>query len=359
MPSLGHCVILDAYLSRNLGDDLMVRSLIESKPKTRFYASNKTSTSGPSLDALGNLSYLSTLRCLLLLILGRGSFAIVGGSMFMDRHSAPLITRLRMGRKFGRRILCGGLSRLWGRKFIIVGVNVGPCETLIGKLSFPLIFRLASHVSVRDSASARLLQKWRVRAPLVAPDLVFSLYGPSDTQRNKIGISVMKWPAQNLLAVAAWYSDLVKVIRSRDESAEIVLLAFQTLGADDGKLADLILRSAVDTQPLRAIEYDGDIEAFMDEFTSCRLIIGTRFHSLVLAIAQQKPIAALCYSSKTAHALTDLGWRGNLLWTDQLADDYLTSLVDRTQAAATILDDAKVLRPNVERSALHIREAWI
>ena len=45
-----------------------------------------------------------------------------------------------------------------------------------------------------------------------------------------------------------------------------------------------IFNSIEDKNQVSMIEYDGDINSFLENLLSCEFIIGTRFHSIVLAL---------------------------------------------------------------------------
>lgn len=57
---------------------------------------------------------------------------------------------------------------------------------------------------------------------------------------------------------------------------------------------------------ITVIEYDGNLKAFLRQFRKCSLIIGSRLHATILAIANNQDFIPISYSTKLDNILNDL-----------------------------------------------------
>ncbi|WP_181642188.1 polysaccharide pyruvyl transferase family protein, partial [Nocardioides massiliensis] len=207
--------ILDGYLCRNAGDDMMIAELCVANPEMRFEAPDLAGGEGPSLTRIPNLSTGRRSPWLLRACLVEG-YVMCGGSMFID-HRQGLRARAQFLRRWMRRILVAMVLRVRRKSVQVVGCNLGPVETPWGRFIFPVFLWLATRVSVRDSASVALLQSWGVDNVEKAPDMVLSyLARPEVTRRlpesglaSAVGVSVMEWPGVPRATVLDRYASMV------------------------------------------------------------------------------------------------------------------------------------------------------
>ena len=345
-------VVVQAYLSRNFGDDLMLFALANSYPETHFWCPSLDFGRGSSLSALRNLHPTTWRAALDLIIRDRASFVIIGGSMFIGRKGMHLKQRLRTSRKLLKWFTLGTLSRIRGQQFCIVGVNIGPIETHWFAFAFKRIFRAAGRVTVRDTPSGNLLEKWKIQRYVVAPDLVFALVDDTAVARvNRVGVSVMSWPHHPVVDVVAWYVELIRALLKEESVDELSLFAFQSLVVDDRIIIDAIVEMFPQDSRVTKVAYVGDIQGFLGEFETCAAFVGTRFHSLVLAIGMGIPLTAICYSDKSVAALEDLGWSQPLFRTSEL------SLSDVGEVAANVVA-AVPFRPDTTFASRHLTDIF-
>ena len=75
------------------------------------------------------------------------------------------------------------------------------------------------------------------------------------------------------------------------------------------KICSIIPREYRDR--VSVIEYVNDIDSFLKKFLSSKFIIGTRFHSIILAWKANIPVFPIVYNSKTSNVIQDYGYSGN------------------------------------------------
>lgn len=346
---------LDAYLFRNLGDDLMVTELVTQNPETIFYCPKLHDWNNSAFRNFQNLRPITSWKQMSICILGIDGVVILGGSMFMDRRGVPWRAHLRHRAAYLRRLALAFLMRIRGRDFDIIGCNIGPIETRVGGFIFRSIFRAATFITVRDSVSATQLSNLGCKQFLLAPDMVFSLVhcsssaAPSADRSLVLGISVIALPNQeHQKTYLDQIAHLVQQVLKRKPEVEVRLLGFQDTLHDDGIAIDAVMARIDPDERVHKVMYRGDIPNFLAMLRTCSYIVGTRFHSVILAIAIGLPCSVISYSRKTDQTLDDLGWPGQIHHSDPLS---LTAV----EAILSEIEHPFIFRPNVAEASYHAK----
>lgn len=96
--------------------------------------------------------------------------------------------------------------------------------------------------------------------------------------------------------------------------------------------------------------YRGNIEQSLDVISSSSLVIGTRFHAMILGWLFNKPVVPIVYSEKMTNVMKDVGFSG--LYTDFNSIDQLDP-VDIVKSMETNFVDITV---QIENSEKHFKE---
>lgn len=219
---------------------------------------------------------------------------IGGGGILVDRHWKAIFLwwrQLREIHKSGKptSFLANSfeLRRAWTRRL------------------FEPFFRSAKSISVRDKASQEFIRSLDLEAELVK-DLAWEVqdlggmegrYGPKE---KKIALALCRWGLgeSQLQALRNF------VQQRRADGYEIVGLAFQTFGDDDREVfAKLDPRIPVKI----------GIEAVLTALRSAELLIGMRYHAVLLAQKYGIPTIALSYQDKVSNLMQESGQSAWLL----------------------------------------------
>jgi colanic acid/amylovoran biosynthesis protein len=244
------------------------------------------------------------------------ALVIMGGSIFQDN---PLYYKYDL-----RRNVLVTLARLLGKAVFIIGCNIGPIYSRRGARYSRYCFALANAISVRDSASFTQLQSWNCRTPFqMGADLIFSYplrpMAPPAAPARRLGISVVNVnrPESETAAYVNKLTELAKAHLLQDTSHEVTLFAFNggASGQNDSVPIARIagnLTSFADRVGVQEYRPNVAISEFLDSFAACDYIVGSRFHSLILALKFGIPFFPIAYSDKSLNLLHDIGYSGDI-----------------------------------------------
>lgn len=119
-------------------------------------------------------------------------------------------------------------------------------------------------------------------------------------------------------------SDTVNYFLEKDITVTLVSFCKRE-GDEDAikKLYELVPNNS----KIESFYYNGNYEGIIHLFAEATYIIGSRFHSIILGIAFQKPVFPIAYNSKTTHYLADLKFPGKQATLDDLPTFTLDDLI--------------------------------
>lgn len=310
--------LVNAYFSKNVGDDLFLKVLFERYPESNWYLLTSNPNYGNVFSHYKNVHILKSLSYNLLGLRRIDLFTkvndyflnyqlydgliIIGGSIFMEGPE------WKNGLE-NRSILPQRFNEL-NKKTFIIGSNFGPFTDSKFADKHKEFFSLFEDICFRDQYSYELFKDLsNVR---LAPDVVFNLKVEKPVKREKsVGFSMINLKNRNELkdyfqAYNYKMIDLINHYISLDYN--IKLFSFCE------KEGDLTISNYIKNQikekhrdNIEIIDYNGDLESFLLKFQACELIIGTRFHSIILALVFGQQLLPIIYSDKTYYVLKDMG----------------------------------------------------
>lgn len=336
-------VLLEMYLNKNLGDDLFLRIIAERYKNARFYvaASNKY----PLVAGLKNVHGRSLVRRIIdkcAGILSRKSKwfgkrfeaeVLLGGSMFIEQKGTRDELKKNIRGRFKNNI-----------PLFILGANFGPYKNNYYLEEYAKVFKKAEDVCFREEYSGGLFKK--LENVRVAPDIVFGLDSEKykAKQEKKVVVSVIDLETrEKLKQFQADYENKILEIAEKYASSgyNVVLMSFCEAEGDKDAINRILQRTS--NSKISSYYYRGNIGEAVRQISSSEIVVGTRFHSVVLGIVFGKKVLPVIYSNKTRNMLEDIGFSGRTIELKNISklkadriDSWLTEYgnVDRLNRAS-------------------------
>ena len=314
-------VLIKAYTSINLGDDLFIKLICEKHPNTKFciIAKREYTTIFKDIKNLKILWYTrdyinskykdnrvvaneKMAKFVNKLSKKCDTYVYIGGSVFIEPKNGN-IYRIKL---FGEE-----LSTF--NKSYIIGSNFGPYYTDdYFKVAKDTIIPNLNHITFRDLDSYSLFSD--LPNTSLAPDVIFSMDTSKyiNEKKKEIGISLIHHLDRDVLAenYNKYLAEIAELIKKHIPLGyTICLLSFCKPERDLAAINDLLNILPESYLPkIRVEEYVGDIEHFMNLFSQFEKVVGTRFHSIILGIKFNCEVIPICYSNKTVNMLHDLNF---------------------------------------------------
>lgn len=319
-------VFIHAYAAGNLGDDLMIRILCTRYPNVRFYLYadavyksrfkdiKNLKVYAPSdsyvvyMDRFLNKIKHTEMGLWKFLIRRSNATVHIGGSVFTqheDNYAAALHLDFELCR----------LSHL----LYVVGANFGPFTDDNYYKDYQKLFAGYKDICFRDRYSYELHKNLpNVR---YAPDVVFN-YKTGHTCRPKKQVLISPIYMENrggkysICQYTESYMDFLVHISLEFLNLEydVKFISFCAFQQDDQAIALLLERlkkeAAENSRPnimehVSACYYDQNMTECLQAFEESELVIGTRFHSVILGWLYGKRTLPVVYDNKTVQVLKD------------------------------------------------------
>jgi polysaccharide pyruvyl transferase CsaB len=203
----------------------------------------------------------------------------------------------------------GGLM-LWAKRSGLTTIawaqGLTPLKRKVNEWFTRKVFQTIDRVSVRDHASALMLQTWGIKA-LVAPDPVWGL----EADRSA---PIWQLPAPRIALALRPHPDLdeqkLEVIKTaliffqKATDVHILLVPFQP--RKDYAIAQY-LHQAMPHSTIVTLERPQGLKGL---FAGVEMTIGMRFHSLVMGLAEQSRCWAISYDPKVTQLMTEFNLPG-------------------------------------------------
>ena len=314
-------IMLYAYLDNNIGDDLMIRLLIQRFPEHEFYLYTDKSLVKYALGDLENLifrprdAWKQDMDFL-------DAHVSIGGSIFQALTKRQKVWRLKRLSKLSR------LKRS-GLTIATLGSNFGPLSGWLGLKLIEWEVRKNDLVTVRDKEAFQMLEDFKkVRNYHLADDIVYELDNKGLEAFAKtygLGISAYRsmQPGEKNLE---HYRALARIADGyvKKTGKKVALLAFDCERENDLSAAHHIHHLAEEKAAMDIVPYLGDPRPFLTKFRACEKMIAIRFHSAILADLYQIPFLPVIYSNKMQNFLDDRAFEGRALKLNELDDKLET-----------------------------------
>jgi polysaccharide pyruvyl transferase WcaK-like protein len=259
------------------------------------------------------------------------------------------------------------LARLTRTRLLVPSIGAGPIRGFLGRFIIRRIVAAADFISVRDPFSAELLHSIGVTRDLpVRPDMAYGYPLPEPPPRGdrraiRVGVNVMAhedpryWPKGDGSRFDAYLDKMVEFVeRLLAGGHEVVVFSSQT-SADALVAADLL--AAMGDRGLR--DYGRLRNAFPEiagaadlvrTIQSCDYVVASRFHSVLIPLTAGIPTLGLAYHAKTEELFARVDRREWCLDIDAFSPDDLSSAF-----AALRAEDSELIREQLRSRAADLR----
>lgn len=295
-------ILVRAYCQSNLGDDLFVLHLAKKYPKVRFFLYAVGENQKPFQGAVNVRLPNNWDR-----IRRKGNHLMHRQDLFDGRGMNASVT-------IGGSILWEGAPLDFvqpGQPSFLIGAN---CEKKYSPEFFHQLraaIEKANGCCFRDSASYEKFSD----LPNVswAPDVLFDyVTGLPAQEGSGIGISVVsqKGVFQKDALRETYYEAIAQLcMRCIEQNVPVRILSFCKSEGDEEAIA-AILQKIPRREKIAVSTYRGNSRAFLGEMNTCKTIVATRFHAMILGWVMGKNVVPIVYNSKQTQVLQDCDFRG-------------------------------------------------
>lgn len=291
-------ILLDGYLDKNLGDDLMLCLAAYGLRGHKIYMNDVPKLPIAARDAKGVKPDLK--------------LTVTGSGFLVYNYKT---TFLRIREMLEDRLKC---------RRAVISCNI---STFPNKLAERVIKKQLSRfdfITVRDKYSYEYIKS---NLPEVKceyyPDIVFSLAGGAIADRpceGALGICAYSRLGGNTTdeGFAALADEYIEKTGNK-----VLLFALNAGNENDLKTAERIKSLMKHGAMAEILKYD----AILSNIKRCSKIIGIRFHSVVISLVAGVEVIPAVYSEKTTRMLEDIGFSGRIFGLDRLDFEELREAV--------------------------------
>lgn len=304
-------ILLNAYLNLNFGDDLFLKILFDRYPNTKWILPKGGSVYKRVFENYKNViikeNIFFKIRKKLNMVEKNKFYSsydaglYIGGSIFMQ------IPNWESQYKERKEVIESFYKKK--KPYFILGSNFGPFTKEEFKELYRDLFSKSKDICFREKYSYDMFKELdNVR---IAPDIVFQLPVHSRKKiKDSIGISLIDLSdREDLVVYEKEYCSKIKevVIKGIDLGKSITFFSFCKAQGDE-KVIEKIIESIGEEykNKIKTVYYSGNIDDFLNKFSSMENIIGTRFHACVLSQVFNQGLYPIIYSNKTLNVLEDI-----------------------------------------------------
>lgn len=327
-------IVLYFYSCANLGDDLFVKTLAEYFCECRIRLIANPKCVPKNLGSNVSLHPYSVLRlligklrsivgennrmgilaqhlddhCLRMIASYSDAYVYIGGSIFMEHVRG--VESEDFSNQEKPKFDLESTPQAQGNSFVI-GANLGPVYSLGYWKRIRESLKGYTHVCLRDWASySRVRDLAHVH---YAPDVLFLTPKPHVVDRGEnvvISLVEMERHTADTTVVDSYYQIMAETVNILCQRGIPVTLVSFCQWEGDEQAIDRVMTMVQDAKGISRLCYHRDAAPILECIAGASYVIGSRFHSTILAISFGKPVFPVAYNCKTEHYLQDLGFSG-------------------------------------------------
>lgn len=307
-------VLVSAYFAKNVGDDLFLKLLFERYENVNWYLLTADQQYKmifknyphvniiPLYREIGHINMFIMFSKLFNHFKKYDAFVMIGGSIFMQNEDWQ--------KTYSLRIEIMKLLKKYHIPSYIIGANFGPYQDKAFKEKYFNHFKSYTGICFRDLYSYQLFDQ--LDNVVVAPDAVFTL-NRTEIKPNKKYIGISPIYLHNRVELRPYekqyyfkHKEIIQYYVERNYTVR--LFSFCQYEGDLRGITEIMnLVTEEMKQDIEVINYTGNLNNFLQQFQACSVIIGTRFHSLILAMKFKQRFLPIIYSDKIVNSLKGIG----------------------------------------------------
>ncbi len=263
------CLLIGNYGVSNIGDEALREYFVSTFTEVHWTV---LGTDVPRLP-FGFRSFFRLWPKTIVAIARADMIVFGGGSLFTDSESV---------------VACvlwwwhGIVACLFQKRLVLAFQGVGPFRTVFGELLAKWIFTHATFISVRDEASHRRIQGWKLRCtPLLTFDPAFSVFAerkPMQNAKRILGII----PRQN--SDDQFFVEVSSAVKKPFDEVRILLMQPDE---SERSIAEKIRAMTGGTASIVPIT---SVHQLLTEISGAREILTQRYHGVLAALAIGIPV---------------------------------------------------------------------
>jgi polysaccharide pyruvyl transferase WcaK-like protein len=258
------------------------------------------------------------------------------------------------------------LAALCRVKIVFLCVGAGPIYHPLSRWLLKTSLALAYHRGYRDDASKQYLSKigFNTDRDFVYPDVVFGLSQRNllsfarTGQRRVIGLGIKDYGSAERLGPKALQDYLdtmaafVSWLQRHDYSVRLIIGDFRFDTSVIEQFITVLKNHNVSTDaPLLIVEPALTVDELLRQISGTEVVISARYHNLVMALIQNKPVIALSDHPKLDSVVTEFGLAKYLLPLQNLDLDVLVGTFTELEK------NVDGLRPHLNAELTKYRQA--
>ena len=255
------------------------------------------------------------------------------------------------------------LAALCRVKLVFLSVGVGPIRHPLSRWFLTRSLALARHRSYRDEASKQYLEKigFNTDRDFVYPDVVFGLSQNNLVssvragQRRVVGLGLKDYASTETKAFREYLDTMAAFVSWLQGHGYGVRLLIGDIQYDSWVIEEFVhvlkSRNIPRDAPLLIVEPTLTVHELLRQVGETEAVISPRYHNLVMALIQNKPVIALSDHAKLDSLVTDLGLAQYLVPLEKLSPGVLIGRFKQLE------NDVERLRPYIKAELDKYRQA--
>lgn len=338
-------IIIGQSLSANLGDQAIYEALKQIISEKGHYEIAKypiKATQFMNLRQRYSISWFIKIVRLLTIhipihyaslarIVRNSDLVIIGGGQLILDHS--LLSPIQF-------LITSFIPKLLGKTLFICAIGAGPIRYRLSKILYRKAISFANQISVRDRYSlCTLVHDIKIKSNNVTltADPAITLHSKSKKKNRThsvVGISTMafQFPNHNVRGVNEKYykyvNDMHKLVDGLIETTVSRIILIPTEAPYDVEAMGDIYKKVRNKKNVE-LSSPANVDELIEIIRSCDVLIGTRMHSMLLALSHHIPIVGIAWHGKINSLFEAIGMRHLLFNIEEFQHETIIKFVKR------------------------------